>query len=116
MYKFKKGDLAIRTKANVKHLTKGLSYKVLGISFDNGCQQKIVIKCDDHRTRCYDTKSFKLTTISLDRTTMHPYYCPLCGNQLNEISLGFLGCETCQSQFMPTSTQDGRYRKLTWKA
>jgi hypothetical protein len=45
---------------------------------------------------------------------LHPYHCPLDGEQLIEVGLGLLLCRRCETQFVPTLGPWEGEASLSW--
>jgi len=45
---------------------------------------------------------------------LHPYHCPLDGEQLIEVGLGLLLCRRCETQFVPTLGPGEGEAGLAW--
>ena len=54
--------------------------------------------------------------VEVNAIVMHPYHCPLDGEQLHEIQLGFLMCRKCKTQFLPTYNEQDKMFKISWGA
>ena len=58
----------------------------------------------------------KLETVMFEgqQFVLHPYHCPLDGDQLVELPLGFLMCRKCKTEFIPArGHMKGEY-ELSW--
>jgi hypothetical protein len=49
-----------------------------------------------------------------EQLVLHPYHCPLDGEQLVEIALGMLLCRRCETQFVPTLGPTEGEAGLSW--
>ncbi|MFW6046325.1 MAG: hypothetical protein ACOCP4_00780 [Candidatus Woesearchaeota archaeon] len=49
-----------------------------------------------------------------DGLKQHPYHCPMCGENLYEISIGFLLCKKCNIQFLPTAKFNEEIKKFVY--